>query len=127
MITLDSSLKVYLDGFPAAPLAPGQEVHLSARSDGDQAGIQAISLRMSHPGQARASQQLEQATAAGATLDYAMSQAAGPRSASVRITGVTRQGYAFERTYERSLLVAEPGLAGLRAVFPNWPAAPAGQ
>ncbi|HRX04100.1 MAG TPA: hypothetical protein P5148_13215, partial [Anaerolineae bacterium] len=56
----------------------------------------------------------EAMSATGTTLDYELDGLNGVRGATVRITGHTGDGYSFERTYSRSLMIAtQSGSTGL--------------
>ena len=117
LATLDSSLQVSLDGFPTAAVPADQPLHLqSAVHDSqatstaqDRSQVSQVTLTTVDAGRVR-----EAMSATGATLDYRLDGLNGVRGATVRITGQTGDGYSFERTYSRSLMIAtQSGSTGL--------------
>ncbi|MEZ4767684.1 MAG: hypothetical protein R2844_04585 [Caldilineales bacterium] len=110
LVTLDSSLDVALTGFPGTALSANQSIRLHASvQDGDQARVDAVTLTTTDEGRGMDESQRSVVSAAGATLDVRASGLSGVHGATVRIVGETADGYAFERTYSRSLMVAVPG------------------
>ena len=108
LATLDSSLDVALDGLPVTPVPAGHPLHLRAAVQ-DRAQVDAVTLTTTDAGRVSNS-----VSTTGATLNYRLDGLNGVRGATVRISGHTGDGYAFERTYSRSLMIAtQSGSTGL--------------
>ena len=111
LVTLDSRLNVTLTGFPDTMVSADQSIHLRASVQGDnQAHVGTLTLTTTTENHGFDASLRNIVSAAGEVLNIrAAGLSGGVHGATVRVAGQTADGYKFERTYSRSLMVAGAG------------------
>lgn len=110
LVTLDSGLQVILDGYPVGALAAGQPIDLRGAVASDTghgpSNVTGMALTVTNVSAGYHALAQEAVGVAGDELSQPLWAASGVHGATVRLTGSTGEGYPFERTYSRSLLIA---------------------
>ncbi|MEA3337610.1 MAG: hypothetical protein U9R25_17070 [Chloroflexota bacterium] len=108
---LDSPLQIQVEGVPGNQVDPGEALNLTARrvSEGSQMtgraeGVQEMALRFSSR-----SGSVHETKSAGAELAVSVARQEGVFGMSLSVRGQAESGFPYERTYVRSLLVADEG------------------
>jgi pimeloyl-ACP methyl ester carboxylesterase len=120
VLTLDSDLHVSLDGFPTRALAANDIVRLQAAAGQNGSLVTEVELNMADAAPGYQDIRTASVSAAGPALSYPVREP-GVHGATVRVRGMTADGFPFERTYSRSLLVGD-GRApdDLRSLASSW-------
>jgi len=111
VVTLDSPLRVGLDGLPDHPLLSGEAIYLNAwsRVSGSPVRVGRIQMQASRSVPGSNDPYLERiVVGAGSTLSYILTRE-GLYGASITVTGETAEGLPFERSFVRSLAVVPAG------------------
>ena len=98
---LDSPLNVQLQGLPERVLAPGEAMHLSVGGPAGGAVHQLAAQLSSRAGN------ITGLSSGGPQIDIPLSQEQGYYGLSLAVTGETAAGAPFERTFIRSVAVAD--------------------